>query len=192
MCGMYVDEAKTGLSFRDCGELLLLGGGSHRTGKRGGAWRELEKFAVKYYPEAKIRYRFATQDCMTLDGVPYIGRYSRNTPDLFVATGFNKWGMTSSMVAAGLLCDMVLGIENKYEAVFDPSRTILRPQLAVNAFETVLNFATPTAKRCPHLGCALKWNPEERSWDCPCHGSRFAEDGELMDNPATDDLGEGR
>lgn len=190
--GMYADESKSGLSFRDCGELLLLGGGSHRTGKRGGAWRELEQFERKNYNGAKIRYRFATQDCMTLDGVPYIGRYSRNTPELFVATGFNKWGMTSSMVAARLLTDMVLGKENKYAAVFDPSRTIIRPQLAVNAFETVVNFATPTTKRCPHLGCALKWNPEERSWDCPCHGSRFTENGELIDNPATGDIGEGK
>ena len=144
---------------------------------------------MKYYPNAKIKYRFATQDCMTLDGVPYIGRYSKNTPELFVSTGFNKWGMTSSMVAADLLTDMVLGRENRYAKIFDPSRTILRPQLAVNAFETVLNLATPTAKRCPHLGCALKWNPEERSWDCPCHGSRFTESGELIDNPATGDIG---
>ena len=93
--GIYVDGSGEGLSFRDWGELLLLGGGSHRTAKRGGAWRELEAFAAEHYPDAKVKYRFATQDCMTLDGMPYIGRYSKNTPDLFVATGFNKWGMTS-------------------------------------------------------------------------------------------------
>ena len=186
--GMYVDGSGEGLSFRDFGELLLLGGGSHRTGKRGGAWRELEAFAAEHYPDAKVKYRFATQDCMTLDGMPYIGRYSKNTPDLFVATGFNKWGMTSSMVAADLLTDMVMGRENRYAKVFDPSRTMLRPQLAVNAMEAVTNLFTPTVRRCPHLGCALKWNPEERSWDCPCHGSRFTEDGELIDNPATGDI----
>ena len=187
--GMYVDESKTGLSFRDYGNLLLLGGGSHRTGKQGGAWRELEKFTERHYKGARVKYRFATQDCMTLDAVPYIGRYSENTPDLFVATGFNKWGMTSSMVAAALLRDMVLGRENKYSKVFDPSRTILRPQLALNAMESAVNLLTPTRRRCPHLGCALKWNPEERTWDCPCHGSRFTESGELIDNPATGDIG---
>ena len=47
---------------------------------------------------------------------------------------------------------------------------------------------TPTPKRCPHMGCALKWNPQERSWDCPCHGSRFTEQGKLIDNPSTKDL----
>lgn len=53
--------------------------------------------------------------------------------------------------------------------------------------ESVWNMITPTVPRCPHLGCALKWNPAERSWDCPCHGSRFAENGKVLDNPANGD-----
>lgn len=186
--GMYVDESKTGLSFRMNGDLLILGGGSHRTGKKGGNWAELESFAAQHYPNAKIRYRWATQDCMTLDGVPYIGQYCARTPNLYVATGFNKWGMTSSMVAADVLTDLITGKENPYTQVFSPSRSILHPQLAINAFEAITNLLTPTAKRCPHMGCALKWNPHEHTWDCPCHGSRFEEDGTLIDNPATGDL----
>ena len=186
--GMYMDEAKAGLSFRTAGELLLLGGGAHRTGKQGGGWAELEKFARVHYPEASVAYRWATQDCMTLDGVPYIGQYSAKTPDLFVATGFNKWGMSSSMVAAMLLCDLVQGRKNRYAAVFSPSRTMLRPQLAVNAAEAVCNLLSFRRKRCPHLGCALRWNAQERTWDCPCHGSRFTADGKLLDNPAMGDL----
>jgi hypothetical protein len=125
---------------------------------------------------------------MTLDSVPYIGRYSANTENLYVTTGFNKWGMTTSMVSAMLLCDIVLGKENLYAAVFNPSRTILRPQLAVNGFEAVVNLLTPTSPRCPHLGCALKWNKVEHTWDCSCHGSRFTKDGKLIDNPSTGDL----
>ena len=125
---------------------------------------------------------------MTLDGMPYIGQYSRRTPNLYVATGFNKWGMTSSMAASMLLCDLVQGRENPWESVFSPSRNILRPQLAVNAAESAFNLLTPTAPRCPHLGCALKWNSQAHSWDCPCHGSRFGEDGTLLDNPATGNL----
>ena len=186
--GMYVDESKTGLSFRDHGDLLILGGGSHRTGKQGGNWAELEAFASRHYPNAKIRYRWATQDCMTLDGIPYIGQYSARIPDLYVATGFNKWGMTSSMVAADILTDLISGRENPYATLFYPSRSILHPQLAVNGFEAVKNLLTFTTKRCPHLGCALKWNPVEHTWDCPCHGSRFEENGTLIDNPATGDL----
>ena len=186
--GMYVDEADKGLSFRNYKNLLLLGGGSHRTGKKGGNWEELLTFSDKHYPSATVKYRFATQDCMTLDGVPYIGRYSARTENLFVATGFNKWGMTSAMVSAMILSDMVQDRENPYAEVFSPSRTILRPQLAVNAFESVTNLITPTTKRCPHLGCALKWNPVERSWDCPCHGSRFTQKGHLIDNPANGNM----
>ena len=125
---------------------------------------------------------------MTLDGVPYIGQYSAMTPDLFVASGFNKWGMTSSLVAARILTDMVLGRENEFAAVFSPQRSILKPQLVINTIETGLHLLTPTPKRCPHLGCALQWNKAERSWDCPCHGSRFTEEGKLINNPATGDL----
>ena len=185
--GMYVDESDTGLSFRSYGDLLLLGGGGHRTGKQGGCWQELEDFARKYYKNAEIVGKWATQDCMTLDDIPYIGQYSKPTPDVFVATGFNKWGMTNAMVAADILCDLVQGKPNPYADVFDPSRTVLHPQLAVNAFESAIGLLTPTAPRCPHLGCALKYNKAEHTWDCPCHGSRFTEDGELIDNPATDD-----
>lgn len=185
--GMYLDEDEKGLSFRNYGGLLLLGGGSHRTGKRGGGWRELEQFAQRRWPGAQVVTRWATQDCMTLDGVPYIGPYSGHTSGLYVATGFNKWGMTSSMVAATLLTDLILGRDNPYAAVFSPSRTMLRPQLAVNGLESVLGLLTPTVPRCPHMGCALKYNAAEHSWDCPCHGSRFGEGGNLIDNPATDD-----
>ncbi len=186
--GMYVDEDKKGLSFRRYNDTLLLGGGAHRTGKQGGCWQELEQFARKHYPVATITHTWATQDCMTLDGVPYIGRYSRLLPHVYVATGFNKWGMTSSMVAAKLLTDLVQEKDNPYTDVFDPSRTIFHPQLAVNLLETMAGWFTPTVPRCPHLGCALRYNTAEHSWDCPCHGSRFTENGELINNPATDDL----
>lgn len=186
--GMYVDEAEEGLSFRNYDNLLLIGGGDHRTGKKGGNWTELSEFAKKYYPDSTEKYRWATQDCMTLDTIPYIGQYSKHTPSLYVATGFNKWGMTSSMTAAMILHDMVLERENPYAPVFSPSRTILRPQLAINSFEAITNLLSLSTKRCPHMGCTLKWNPQERSWDCPCHGSRFTENGQLIDNPATGDL----
>ena len=186
--GMYLDAAENGLSFRNCGELLLVGGGGHRTGKKGGGWAELESFAVRSIPGSKEIRRWATQDCMTLDGVPYIGRYSKRTPNLYVATGFNKWGMTSSMAASMVLSDLVQGRENSYADLFSPSRTMLRPQLFINGAEAAVNLLTPTKPRCPHMGCALKWNPQEHSWDCPCHGSRFGKDGSLLDNPATGDL----
>jgi hypothetical protein len=72
--------------------------------------------------------------------------------------------------------------------LLDPSRSILHPQLFVNGAEAVWNLLRPTRPRCPHLGCALRWNSQEHSWDCPCHGSRFSAAGKLLENPATDDL----
>ncbi|MEI3219513.1 MAG: FAD-dependent oxidoreductase [Lachnoclostridium sp.] len=188
--GMYVDEAMCGMSFRNYKDYLLVGGGDHRTGKKGGNWQELRDFAGKYYPSAREAAVWATQDCMSLDGVPYIGQYSKRLPNCLVATGFNKWGMTSAMAAAMLLTDMILERENPYREIFNPSRNMIKPQLLLNGFEATKNLLMITKKRCPHMGCALKWNAVEHSWDCPCHGSRFDEDGGVIDNPATGDLKE--
>lgn len=186
--GMYVDEQQTGMSFRNYQNLLFLGGGGHRTGKAGGDWEILRSFAKQHYPNAHERYSWAAQDCMSLDGIPYIGQYSKQTPNFFVASGFNKWGMTGAMVSAMLLHDRIMGNHNDYASLFNPSRSILKPQLFVNGAEAIKSLLKPTAKRCPHLGCALKWNPAEHTWDCPCHGSRFSDDGTVLDNPANGNL----
>jgi len=186
--GMYVDQSDTGLSFRNYEKLLLLGGGSHKTGKAGGNWQELRDFARLNYSDSKEIAFWATQDCKTLDDIPYIGPYFKGAKNLFVITGFNKWGMTNAMAGAMILSDLITEQANPYAKAFDPLRSILKPQLLVNGFESVKNLLTPTTKRCPHLGCALKWNKAEHTWDCPCHGSRFTEKGKLLDNPANGDL----
>ncbi len=186
--GMYVDQSDTGLSFRNYESLLLLGGGSHKTGKEGGNWKELRDFAKINYPDSKEVAFWATQDCKTLDDISYIGPYFKGAKNLFVITGFNKWGMTNAMAGAMILSDLITEKKNPYAKAFDPSRSIFKPQLFVNGLESVKNILTPTPKRCPHLGCALKWNKTEHTWDCPCHGSRFTEKGKLLDNPANGDL----
>ena len=186
--GMYLDASNRGFSFRTQGDTLILGGGSHRTGGKSDGWEHLNAFAQAHYPGSREVARWAAQDCMTLDGIPYIGRYSPGTPWLYVATGFNKWGMTGSMVAARLLRDLILGRENPWTSVYNPSRGMLQPQLAVNAWESAVNLLRFSRPRCPHLGCALKWNPWEKTWDCPCHGSRFDSSGRLLESPAKDDL----
>lgn len=186
--GMYLEDGENGLSFRNYKNYLLIGGGDHRTGKNGGGYKVPENFCAENFHGAEIAYRFATQDCITLDGIPYIGRYAEDAENIYVATGFNKWGMTSSMAAAEILSDMITDVKNPYSDVFLPNRSVLHPKLFSNMFHSVMGIITPTVPRCPHLGCALKYNKEEHSWDCPCHGSRFSESGELINNPATDDL----
>lgn len=190
LSGMYIGIGKEkrnplNLSFRTCGKYLLFGGGGGRTGSQYPAYGELEAVSKKLYPKSRVVTAWAAQDCMTLDGVPYIGPYARGKEGLLVATGFNKWGMTGAMAAAMLLTGEM---EPALAEVFSPRRSVLRRQLAVNLFETGKNFLRPTAPRCTHLGCALKWNPHEKTWDCACHGSRFAGEGEtkgkVIDNPA--------
>lgn len=188
LAGTYVGRGEEDLYFRNYGDLLLVGGGEHRTGRQGGSFQVLRRFTREHFPAAKERYAWATQDCMSLDGVPYIGPYSPGLPNVFVASGFNEWGMTTSMVASRILCDLVQGRPSPLAQVFSPQRSVLHPQLFRNLGTTALHFLKPTPRRCPHLGCALQWNHIEHTWDCPCHGSRFDETGKLLNNPATGDL----
>lgn len=135
---------------------------------------------------------------MPHDGIPFIGKFSVFTPHLYVATGFQKWGMSTSMVAARLLRDEICGCANPYKKVFRPWRLNLRASIA-NLLSDIwvsicglskgfIRIFYRKAPRCPHMGCALTWNPDEKSWDCPCHGSRFDEHGRLLDNPAQNNL----
>lgn len=225
--GMFYSVDKDGLSLRWIPGALLLGGSSHRTGKNtaGGEYQRLKKAAKQYYPDSRIIARWSAQDCMPHDDIPFIGRYSVFRPYWYVATGFKKWGMTSSMLSAMIIRDLICGLESPYAKLFCPQRFHIRaslPSLLADLGESMVSltkgaFHLPlravdlkeghggiiriglkryacykdekgilhkTSARCPHLGCELKWNPAERTWDCPCHGSRFDYDGNLIDNPA--------
>lgn len=182
--GMFLDEKENGLSFRTYQDLLLIGGGDHRTGKNGGGYEELRAFAAKAYPNSKERYHWATQDCMSLDSVPYVGRHSSGKGKFYVATGFNKWGMTGSMAAANILHDMIVEGKSRYAGLYSPRRSMFTVQLGKNILSAAGNLLCPGSPRCAHMGCKLRWNSLEKTWDCPCHGSRFQNHGDLIDNPA--------
>ena len=101
--------------------------------------------------------------------------------------------MTGSapLVAAMIISNRICGKDNPYEAVFSPQRFLVRAgikNLMKDIGESVKGLGKGwlgrKEKRCPHMGCKLEWNPEESTWDCPCHGSRFEESGALIDNPA--------
>lgn len=214
LAGMYYGIDRGGLSFRSAEGMLLLGGGSHRTGKRNKCGREqtkpnrevekqqlpegyayLREMSQRYYPRAQEGACWAAQDCMPHDRIPFIGKYSVIRPYWYVATGFQKWGMTSSMIAAMIISDNICGRVNPYEKVFTPQRILLRAGIknfCIDLGESVAGltkgFLGKKEKRCRHMGCHLVWNEEEKSWDCPCHGSRFEKDGRLIDNPAQRNL----
>jgi len=143
--GMYIGNDENGYSFRNYNNLLLFGGVSQRTGENeeGGAYDELRKAAQKLYPNSIEKYHWSAQDCMTLDNIPYIGQYSSKTPNIYVATGFKKWGMTSSMVAAMIISDMIVGKENDFSEIFSPKRFDLSASMknaANDVMKTAKNF----------------------------------------------------
>ncbi len=230
--GMYYGVDEDGLSFRNAGEYLLLGGGNHRTGENrcGGKYESLRQAACRLYPDSREVARWSAQDVMPASGVPCIGRFSADRPNWYVATGFQKWGMSTSMAAARILTAAIAGEEDMYGAVFSPSRlhlsasagnlledgkhavlglsrTVLAPPRALvedlplghggvveweghkmGVYREETGKLHVVSIRCPHLGCQLEWNSDEKSWDCPCHGSRFGWDGELLEGPAQTDL----
>ena len=187
-----VDE--DGLSLREAEGLLLLGGGGHRTGENpdGGKYDFLRDKARTLFPASQEVACWSAQDCVAVDRIPCIGHYARSQPRWYVATGFAKWGMTTAMVAAKIIAGMIAGDAPAYAEVFSPQRPVLMAEnmkpLANEAGHVLrgLTRVTP-APRCPHLGCTLSWNPDEQSWDCPCHGSRFTQEGKLIDGPAQTD-----
>lgn len=229
--GMFLGDGAITYSFRKYDKYLLFGGEGHRTGQNrdGGRYDALRKAAKELFPHALEAAHWSAQDCIPADGIPYIGQYAAGKPFWYVATGFQKWGMTSSMVAAILLCDQICGVKNPYAEVFDPGRfsTEALGGIAEEMMQATKTFGKRFFKipeaaaeelppghggvvevdgekigvykeedgtlhmvdiRCPHLGCQLEWNPDEKSWDCPCHGSRFDFRGHIINNPAQEDI----
>ena len=204
--GMYLGTDGDRLSFRTYGDMLLLGGGSHRTGVNKGSragecgYGALRRKAQELYPGCRQISQWSAQDCMTLDGLPFIGRFSRRKPNWYVATGFGKWGMTTAMVSARILTALISGRDCQEADIFSPQRHFTAraaKELAVHGAYTVKGMAKhllPAGKgivvlNCPHMGCRLEHNPDEESYDCPCHGSRFDREGHLIDGPAQTDCG---
>lgn len=127
--GMYITVSEPTYSFRTAyyngKKILLLGGMGHKTGTPTTyeqSYGVLENYAKQLYPNCEVLFRWDTRDCITLDKIPYIGPFSNTTNNFYVGTGFNKWGMTTSNVAANIVCDMILGKQNKYAYIFDSTR----------------------------------------------------------------------
>lgn len=126
--GMYINYEVPNISFRTINDgnrkLLLAVGYDYKTGTENlkDGYSRLESTVRKMYPDADVLYKWSAEDCITLDKIPYIGEYSTMMPNVYVATGFNKWGLTSSNVAANIISDEILGINNEYIDVFRAKR----------------------------------------------------------------------
>lgn len=235
--GMYITSKQPTLSLRTVPyqdkRILLVAGSDHKTGAKidlKNSYIELENRIKEIYPKAEILYRWNTEDCISLDKIPYIGEFSEMMPNVFVATGFKKWGMTTSKVAANIILDKIVGNTNDYEEVFTSTR--LRPvknykeltnivkevtySLVLNKFNIPDDTINAIEKEdgkiieidgkkvgiykdkegklfaikpvCSHLGCELSFNNLDKTWDCPCHGSRFDYTGKSIYDPSIKDL----
>ncbi|WP_338754307.1 FAD-dependent oxidoreductase [Bacillus sp. FJAT-52991] len=234
--GMYITAEKPTRSVRSAmyqgEEILLIGGEGHKTGQGQPTeerYQALIDFAEKEFGIKELLFTWSTQDLMTLDNLPYIGKIN-NADNIYTATGFKKWGMTSSIVSSLLISDLILNKQNRYEELFSPQRFKADPglrnfvkqnsdvaghfikgkldyflqndeDLPINT-GVVINWNGTRAgafkeedgtvhlvdTTCTHLGCECEWNAAEKTWDCPCHGSRYSVAGEVIEGPAIEPL----
>lgn len=238
--GMYINVEEPKLSFRTAidkekNKILLIGGAGHKTGKKityEETYEILEKRAKELYEDAKIKYKWSTRDAITLDKIPYIGELSSIYENMYVATGFNKWGMTSSNVAANIIVEKIKGNGSIYDEIFKARR--FKPienkgevkNMIVDSVKGIIGDRIKSEKIeideiknnsggivdidgekvgiykneegkiykidpvCTHLGCILEWNDVDKTWDCPCHGSRFDKYGKNIYGPAIKNIKE--
>lgn len=237
--GMFMSADQPSRSLRhtrtsDGRRLGLFGGENHLSGHETetmARYQHLADFATNTFQVETFDRFWSAQDLITLDHIPYVGQMTADDPNVFVATGFAKWGMTNGIAAGLLLSDLLTGTPNRFRHLFDPTRSKLK---AVDATQFIKNnadvaielvkgkvskahrdakdlqpdegglvrhhgktvggYRDPAGRlhlvstTCTHMGCDTKWNAAERSWDCPCHGSRFAHDGAVMEGPAVKPL----
>lgn len=235
--GMYLSADSPTRSLRAAAhqgeQLIIVGGESHQTGQgmcTSKHYEALKEFSGKLFGSLSIPYRWSAQDLISLDKIPYIGQLTSRHENIFVATGYRKWGMTNGTAAGLLIKDLILKNKNPYTELFTPSRFQADPSLKTFVSENAdvakhliqgkvdmpeknihdLGMdegasVTYNGKRagaykdnhgklfvvdttCTHLGCEVEWNNAERSWDCPCHGSRFSFEGDVLEGPATKPL----
>ncbi len=235
--GMFIGSGEGYFSIRTTpdpdGLLLLVGGGGHKVGEVSqteGQYQKVEDFARTRFGLDKLDYRWSTQDMVSFDKLPYIGKLTPFSHHIYVATGFSLWGMTNGTLSGMLLSDLILGLDNPWAALYDATRAtpFATPEgikqtisvgmhwlgdrfkgLGTAALSEVApgegKLVTIDGKKiaayrddqgaihtvsavCPHLGCILAWNSAEKSWDCPCHGSRFECDGAVLHGPAVQDV----
>lgn len=230
---MFISCDRPALSFRNAKfnneDVLLVGGNSHKTGENislTDRYNILIDTAKSIYPDLKIIDKWNTEDCISLDKIPYIGSFSSLMENVFISTGFKKWGISTSNVASNIICDKIVGRKNNYEKIYNSTR--FRPiknrkevynmlkqtanSMVINKFkikkDKLSSIESNTGKIikineklvgiykdndskiyavspiCTHLGCLLKFNDLDKTWDCPCHGSRFDYNGNNLYNPA--------
>src|SRR3546814_298700 len=160
----------------------------------------LARFCREQLGAGDVARRWVAHDLVPSDRVPFIGRLAPGSQRRLVACGFQKWGISTAYVAADLAVGAIDGTTRPWSELFDPTRlaSSFTSELASGAARTVRHFVgdriadltddKDKRPRCTHLGCVLDFDDDERTWECPCHGSRFEEDGTVVSGPASTPL----
>jgi glycine/D-amino acid oxidase-like deaminating enzyme/nitrite reductase/ring-hydroxylating ferredoxin subunit len=236
--GMFISSDQPTRSIRTIPDgdrvLLMVGGEGHAVGQKydtDTCYANLEDWARERFGMTEPSYRWSTQDGVSVDTIPFVGRYRDGVENVYVATAFGKWGFTNGTIGSKLIADGILGRENAYADLYNPRRLPVRAsveKLLTENAKVAAHFFGDRAKHpqrrsleslqpgeaavdemglspvagyrdpagdlhkvsavCTHLGCVVAWNAAEQTWDCPCHGSRFAFDGNVIQGPAVKDL----
>jgi glycine/D-amino acid oxidase-like deaminating enzyme len=201
--GQYLSIDQSGRSIRtvkiDSDYYTLLAGSSQRAGSSSNTnifYEAIEKEAFEKFSADEINFKWSAQDPETPDLLPYVGQISSGYPNIWLATGFRKWGISNSIVAGQIISDGLLGQSNDGIKLYSPKHTkfgdALMQALKIGG-QTVVDlvggYMTRSSNpRCTHLGCKTRWNEADETWDCPCHGSRFSKDGLVLEGPAVKPL----
>jgi Rieske Fe-S protein len=216
-------------------DALIVGGEDHKTGHDdagGERWARIEQWTRVRWPQAqKVIYRWSGQVLEPNDYLAFIGRNPDGAENVYMASGDSGQGMTHGTIAGIVLTDLLLGRDNPWIELYDPSRVSLTPstlkEFAKESIDVALKYAQgylapdlssvdeilPGEGRvirrgthkiavyrepsgalveksavCTHLKCTVEWNKVEKSWDCPCHGSRFDSHGNVINGPAISGL----
>lgn len=201
--GIYNGTTDDSLYIRSYGDDVLIGGFDHRTGfhkNKIDYYQKLREAAEKYVGarEDDFGEYWSAEDAVTFDGIPFAGRVTKKKKhkDIFVLCGFNEWGMTNAMICSRVVANLATDKPEKYKKLFCPARPYLRKNLGKFlrhggvAAASLLRGVFKGKKSCRHIHCGLKYNKLEDVWECPCHGSRYDKDGNILDGPAVKNLGE--
>jgi Rieske Fe-S protein len=232
--GMFVSAGTPTRSVRtarwDDALFLVAVGSSYKPGHTDAeikAFEDLAAFLGGEFGIDAIDYYWTNEDYESMDGMPFVGRARSGAEHLYVATGFDAWGITNGTAAGMILTDLICGRVNPWAAAFDATR--IKPAAGGASFvsenlsagvhmvegyvrsrprsiddlspgegavlklngERVAVFkdeggrVQAVSAVCTHLRCIVGWNSADRTWDCPCHGSRFDTDGAVIHGPAT-------
>lgn len=180
--GMFIGEK--GFSFRYYEDYLIVVGADIAMGDNDEIYQKLDYKARKKFSVKEIKTHWSAHDLQSPDIIPFIGPYHPGVKRIFTATGFEAWGISHAMVASKIISDLIAGRNNSWASLYSPTRTNKVLPAMIERSQVALKSIIKKGKRCTHMGCGLVFNNADRTYDCPCHGSRFDEEGNILWGPA--------